>query len=86
MFLQATALGLAMHQMGGFDAAQVHARFGVPAEFEVLAIIALGYPGDLPCSNNNASSRNCSSYASVGLRIHSLGTVATLRAVPGGAR
>jgi nitroreductase len=35
MFLQATALGLAMHQMGGFDAAQVHARFGVPAEFEV---------------------------------------------------
>lgn len=45
--LQATALGLQAHQMGGFDAQQVREAFSIPAEFECMAVIAVGYPGRL---------------------------------------
>jgi len=42
--LQATALGLASHQMGGFDVGAVRdAAFAVPEEFMPMAAIALGY-------------------------------------------
>lgn len=41
--LQAVALGLAAHQMGGFDAERLKATFGVPAEVTPMAMIALGY-------------------------------------------
>ncbi len=43
--LQATALGLAAHLMGGFDAARARETFNIPAEYEPVAIIALGYVG-----------------------------------------
>ncbi len=42
--LQATALALATHQMGGFDADRVREAFAVPADFEPMSVIALGYP------------------------------------------
>jgi nitroreductase len=41
--LQATALGLHAHFMGGFDAQKARAEFHVPEEFEVGAAFALGY-------------------------------------------
>ncbi|MFN7086343.1 MAG: nitroreductase family protein [Burkholderiales bacterium] len=41
--LQAVALGLAAHQMGGFDAGKVCATFGIPAEYTPMAMIAIGY-------------------------------------------
>ncbi|MCS6897600.1 MAG: nitroreductase family protein, partial [Nitrospira sp.] len=44
--LQATALGLIVHQMAGFDAERVRADFKIPAEYEPVAMIAIGYPGD----------------------------------------
>ena len=44
--LQATALGLAVHQMGGFDAQRARQTYGIPAEYEPVAAIAIGYPGD----------------------------------------
>ncbi len=44
--LQATALGLATHQMGGFDGDAVRAALNMPAEVEVLSVTALGYMGD----------------------------------------
>lgn len=44
--LQATALGLAVHQMGGFDADRVHTAFGVPEAFSPMSVIAVGFPGD----------------------------------------
>ena len=44
--LQATALGLAVHQMGGFDAERTRTAYGIPPEFEPMAAIAIGYPGD----------------------------------------
>lgn len=42
--LQATALGLAAHQMGGFDVDRTRALFGVPADCTPMAIIAVGCP------------------------------------------
>jgi nitroreductase len=46
MSLLAVSLGLVLHQMGGFDADQAGERLGVPAEFELFSVIAIGYPGD----------------------------------------
>ena len=43
MSLQATATGLMMHQMGGFDAEKARAAFGIPAEYTLMAMIAVGY-------------------------------------------
>lgn len=41
--LQAVALGLAAHQMGGFDAARVAASAGLPETVTPMAMIAVGY-------------------------------------------
>ena len=41
--LQADALGLAVHQMGGFDAEKARAAFGIPVEYTPMAMIAVGY-------------------------------------------
>ena len=41
--LQATALGLIVHQMGGFDAEKARAAFEIPAEWTPMAMIAVGY-------------------------------------------
>ncbi|BCX82499.1 hypothetical protein MIT9_P2085 [Methylomarinovum caldicuralii] len=46
LVLQATALGLAAHQMGGFDADRVRQAFAIPGDFEPMSVLALGYPGD----------------------------------------
>ena len=43
MALQGTALGLAVHQMGGFDAGKARDAFAVPAEYTPMAMIAVGY-------------------------------------------
>lgn len=44
--LQATAMGLIAHQMAGFDVEKARVDLGIPAGFEPVAMIALGYPGD----------------------------------------
>ena len=44
--IQATALGLVVHQMAGFYPEKVKELFGVPESFEPVAAIALGHPGD----------------------------------------
>lgn len=41
--LQAAALGLAAHQMGGFDADKIRQAFDIPASVECIAMIAVGY-------------------------------------------
>ncbi len=42
--LQATALGLAAHQMGGFDIEAVRKTAGLPADWQVMSVTALGHP------------------------------------------
>ncbi|HKS81536.1 MAG TPA: nitroreductase family protein [Candidatus Acidoferrales bacterium] len=44
--LQATSLGLQIHQMGGILPDKAREIFGIPEGFEAVAGIALGYPGD----------------------------------------
>ncbi len=44
--LEATELGLNLHQMGGFVEEDARAAFSVGEEWEIGHIIALGYPGD----------------------------------------
>ncbi len=44
--LQATALGLASHQMGGFDVDAVREAFSIPPGFVPMAVVALGHVGD----------------------------------------
>jgi len=44
--LEGTALGLVVHQMGGFDADEARKRFSLPEEAMPMAMIAVGHPGD----------------------------------------
>lgn len=44
--LQATALGLQVHQMAGIIPDKAREIFGIPADFEAVAGFAIGYPGD----------------------------------------
>jgi nitroreductase len=41
--LQATALGLMTHQMGGFDADKARQAFAVPERYQILAMLSVGY-------------------------------------------
>jgi nitroreductase len=43
--VEATARGLVMHQMAGFDPAKAKQAFEIPADAEPIAAIAIGYPG-----------------------------------------
>jgi nitroreductase len=43
--VQAAAMGLATHQMAGYDPAKARDLFHIPDDFEPGAAMALGYPG-----------------------------------------
>jgi len=45
--LQATELGLRVHQMAGIDGEKIRETYGVPEGFAPLTGIAVGYPGPL---------------------------------------
>ena len=44
--LQATALGLMAHQMGGFDSDKIRGEFMIPERFTPMAMITIGYQLD----------------------------------------
>ena len=44
--LQASHMGLAAHQMGGFNADLARDKFAIPAQYTPMAMIAVGYAGD----------------------------------------
>ena len=46
MLVQATALGLFVHQMAGFSVESVREMYGLPEGFDPVAVIAVGYPAD----------------------------------------
>ena len=45
MTAQATALGLSIHQMGGFDADQLSSGLSIPDGYDVAIVLAVGYAG-----------------------------------------
>ncbi len=44
--LQATSMGLFIHQMAGFDVSKAKEVYSIPESYEPVAAIALGYLGD----------------------------------------
>ena len=44
--VQASALGLFVHQMGGFDRQQAAQVFELPSAYAALTVFTIGYPGD----------------------------------------
>jgi nitroreductase len=46
MLVQATSLGLATHQMAGFDPDKARASFHIPENYEIGALLAIGYQAD----------------------------------------
>ncbi len=44
--LQATALGMCVHQMGGFDAEKAREVFNLPGDCRPMAMMAVGYQAD----------------------------------------
>lgn len=46
MFLQAVGTGLVAHEMGGFDKERPYEELGIPQDVPLMAMMAVGYPGD----------------------------------------
>jgi nitroreductase len=47
LLIQATSMGLFVHQMGGYDIEKARRILEIPARFEPAAVIAIGYKGDV---------------------------------------
>lgn len=47
MAVEATALGLAAHQMAGFDWAKAREAFAIPETYAMGSVMAIGYQGEL---------------------------------------
>jgi nitroreductase len=63
--LQAAALGLMVHQMGGFDVDKTKTEFSIPEQFAPMAMMTVGYqlaetamPDDIKEREYNARARN----------------------------
>lgn len=46
LVLEAVALGLAAHQMAGFDATKARVAFAIPKEYTPMTMIAIGYQAE----------------------------------------
>ncbi len=44
--LQATSMGLVTHQMGGFNGDKTREAFSIPAQYNPISMLAVGYEGD----------------------------------------
>lgn len=47
LILQAQSMGLVAHAMAGFDGEQARNLYEIPADFEPVTAMAIGYPADL---------------------------------------
>lgn len=48
MALQATSLGLQLHQMAGIDIEKIVREYNIPADYEPVAAVVVGYPAPNP--------------------------------------
>jgi nitroreductase len=63
LVLQAEALGLVAHQMGGFDAANLRTTFSIPEQYTPMAMIAVGYQADADILEGDYKTRELASRA-----------------------
>lgn len=54
---QATAMGLLVHQMGGYSVEKARSYFDIEDEFEPMAAMAIGYKGDVNLFPNDLKER-----------------------------
>jgi len=47
LLTQATSMGLMVHQMGGYSPEKAKRNFSIPDGYEPVAMIAIGYPGNI---------------------------------------
>lgn len=55
--LQATAMGMMAHQMGGYNADLAREKFNIPEQYTLMAMISVGYPADLATLSGDALTR-----------------------------
>ena len=55
--LQATALGLQLHQLGGYNSSVLRENLSVPDAYQPGAVLAVGYPGDPEALPENLKAR-----------------------------
>lgn len=58
--LQATGLGLQIHQIGGYNGDRLRESLKVPDEYELGVVLAIGYPGDPESLPENLKARELS--------------------------
>lgn len=47
LLLQATSMGIYVHQMGGYNVEKAREELNIPERFEPAAMMAIGYPGEI---------------------------------------
>ncbi len=55
--IQATSMGLMTHQMGGFDGEKAREAFNIPEEYQMMAMIAIGYAAEIGTLDGEAKER-----------------------------
>ena len=55
--IQATELGLSVHQMAGFNVKMAQEIYQIPEDFEPVSMIALGYPEDIDTLDEKTQAR-----------------------------
>lgn len=58
--LQAEAMGLMAHQMGGFDPSKMRTVFAIPEQITLMAMISVGYAADIDTLSPEARERETS--------------------------
>ncbi|MEZ5070353.1 MAG: nitroreductase family protein [Bacteroidales bacterium] len=57
LLLQATAMGLSVHQMGGYDEERAKSELVIPSRYEPISMMAIGYHGDASKLSKNLQER-----------------------------
>lgn len=55
--VQATALGMGLHQLGGFHPEIARESFGIPEDLDLVSVTVLGFPGDADLLPENLRQR-----------------------------
>lgn len=55
--LQATAMGMMAHQMGGYNADLARGKFNIPEQYTLMAMISVGFPADISSLTGEALAR-----------------------------